>query len=260
MPTLPPDIPDWKDGAAYVPLLSAERACFAWEWLRRDREYREAALEALAGGGGPSRLRREQPEAGRWGLHELEDPRLAAPAARPVWRREAHPLVLVAEAERCVSGPEALDLADWGAIVTIVRGACDHLLLSDGLRSLRLDVSGAGLETTPVRLHYRIAGFLAADAPLLVLRRLLALQRTGRFSRTLHPAEVRARRLILMLRAHDALASGARQREIAARLLNGEAAAQGWRLRSPYLRSRVQRLVRSAAAMAAGGWQSLLRP
>lgn len=61
-----------------------------------------------------------------------------------------------------------------------------------------------------------------------------------------------------MLRAHDALAAGASQREIAAVLLDEEALAPRWRVEAPSLRSKVQRLVRSARAMADGGYRLIL--
>lgn len=61
-----------------------------------------------------------------------------------------------------------------------------------------------------------------------------------------------------MLRAHDAMASGATQREIAAKLLSVEAEEARWRVSVPTVRSRVQRLVRNTRAMAAGGYLSLL--
>ena len=62
-----------------------------------------------------------------------------------------------------------------------------------------------------------------------------------------------------MLRASDALAAGAAQREIAAVLLNAEAEVERWRVIAPTLRARAQRLVRAARRMAAGGYRSLLR-
>lgn len=48
------------------------------------------------------------------------------------------------------------------------------------------------------------------------------------------------------------------QREIATVLLSAEAGEPRWRSRSPGVRSRVQRLVRSALAMEAGGFWALL--
>ena len=62
-----------------------------------------------------------------------------------------------------------------------------------------------------------------------------------------------------MLRARDALAAGADQREIAAELLSAEADEPRWRSRSPSTGSRAQRLVRGARRMSAGGYLQLLQ-
>jgi hypothetical protein len=134
----------------------------------------------------------------------------------------------------------------------------EHLLLSDGLRTIRVDVLAGSLARGPAQLFYLLAGFAAAERPLLTLRRLLALRRTGRFSRSLHPRETRAQRWVLALRAFDALATGAGQREIAALLLNREAGEPRWRSRASSIRSQSQRLVRSARRMANGGYRGLL--
>jgi hypothetical protein len=249
-------LPDWRDAGAYDPLLNAERSIFAWEWLRRNRDYRLAARRWLRRSSKPGEAG-EGPE--RWDLHAFVPPDAAAPDARPIWRSEVHPFVLHVDA-REPDGDDVFDLERFAAISTLVTAADgrEHLLISDGLHSLRIDVISGSLGNGPVSLRYRLAGLAAAEKPLLTLRRLLALWRTGRFSAGLHPADARARRFILMLRAHDALASGATQREIAAELLNSEADEDRWRVRAPSLRSRVQRLVRGARFFAGRGHGDLL--
>ena len=195
-----------------------------------------------------------------WGLHAFEPPHLAVPDARPVWCAKAYPYVLTVDAIQS-DGENAFDLQRVVAVSPVLVAARrrEHLLLSDGHRAIRLDVQGASLAKGPVQLRYRLAGLSLAEAPLLTLRRFLAFVRSGRFSRTLYRPEARARRLVLMLRAHDALRSGATQREIAAELLSGEARADRWRVNAPALRSQVQRLVRDCRFMAEGGYASLLR-
>lgn len=250
---------DWRDAAAYAPLLQADRSVFAWEWLRRDPGYRAAAERALRR---TSAVRRHDlREASRWGLHAFESPDLRAPAARPVWRANVYPYVLEADAVPADEACDSFELVRLREVSTTVidRGGEEHLLISDGLHALRIDVLSGSLKEGPVRLRYRLAGFACAERPLLTLRRLLALWRTGRFSKALHPIETRAGRFVLMLRAWDADASGATQREIAAELLSAEAGEARWRVSAPTVRSRVQRLVRNARAMAAGGYLSLLR-
>lgn len=251
-------MPDWREAAAYEPLLHADRSLFAWEWLRRDSGYRTAAERALRAGRsrGPTGAG-DIPE--RWGLHAFEPPGVTAPEARPVWCARVCPYVLGVEAGP-PGGEEDFDLERFGAIstsVTIASGR-ERLLISDGFRSIRVDVLAGKLVGGPVGLHYRLAGFSSAERPLLTLRRFLALWRVGRFCRSLHPREARARRWMLMLRAHDAFAAGADQRDIAAVLLSAEAGEPLWRSRSPSVRSRVQRLVRGARRMASGGYLELL--
>lgn len=249
-------VPDWKDAAAYEPLLCADRTLFAWEWLRRNRDYRVAAGRALGSAGDDAR---PCEEPARWGLHAFVPPGLAAPEARPMWRAEVHPFVLGVEAGPPGAGdlfePDRL-AASW-TLVTDADGR-EHLLISDGLRAIRIDVLEGSIARGPSELRYRLAGLASAEQPLLTLRRLIALWRTGRFCRSLHRAEPRAGRWLLMLRAHDALGAGAGQREIAATLLGAEAGEPRWRTHSPSVRSRVQRLVRLARAMEAGGFWSLL--
>lgn len=247
---------DWRDAAAYAPLLKADRSVFAWEWLRRDPAYRAAAERAE---GGPSGWAGGELPA-RWGLHAFEAPHLAAPAARPMWCANIHPYVLEAEAAPAMDACDVFELERLRGSTTLITAAGDreHLLISDGLRAIRLDVLSGSLRRGPVALHYRLSGFRSAERPLLTLRRLLALWRTGRFAAGVDAAEARAGRFVLMLRAWDALASGATQREIAAELLSPEAREARWRVDQSTVRSRVQRLVRNARATAAGGYVSLL--
>lgn len=251
-------MPDWRDARAYEPLLGADRSLFAWEWLRRDQNYRAAAARALDAG---SRARSDPAEAPeRWGLHAFEPPGRTAPEARPVWSAPVYPYVLGVHASP-LAGEDVFDLQRFCSISTLVTAADghEHLLISDGLRAIRIDILAGTIAKGPAELRYSLAGFASAERPLLTLRRLLAIWRTGRFCRSLHPEDARAGRLLPMLRAHDALAAGANQRAIAAELFGGSAARERWRVEAPSVRSQVQRLVRGARQMAVGGFWELLR-
>ena len=243
---------EWRDAGLYAPLLDADRSIFAWEWLRRDHGYRAAARQVREGEG--------VMDAARWGLHRFEDPDRAAPEARPLWRADHHPFVLRARAAPPASPSDAVELSCFAALATlsVAEGEGEHWLLSDGLRAIRLDLVAGTATQGPVELHYLLAGRASASGPLLALRRLLALAESGRFSKTLHPREPRARRWIRALRTHDALAAGANQREIAATLLSDAAEEARWRVRAASLRSQVQRLVRAARDIADGGYRAFL--
>lgn len=246
---------DWRDAAAYAPLLDADRSIFAWEWLRRNSGYRAAAERAFQG----DAMAVEAGEAAaRWGLHAFVPPEASAPDARPIWRSEVYPFVLDVES-RPADGKDAFDLERFAGSSTLMTvDGRQHLLISDGLRAIRIDVLAGSVASGPSDLHYRLSGLSSAERPLLTLRRLLAFCRTGAFCRSLHPAELRAKRWLLMLRARDALASGADQREIARILLSAEAGQPRWRTQAPSIRSRVQRLVRSAREMESGRFWDLL--
>lgn len=251
-------LPDWRDAAAYEPLLHADRSLCAWEWLRRDRGYRAAAERAFGSGrGGENSDAGALPE--QWGLHAFEPPWLSAPEARPLWCAEVHSYVLGIHA-RPPSGGDSFDLQRFSAISTLVTAADgrEHLLISDGLRAIRIDVLEGSIAGGPAELRYELAGLAAAERAVLTLRRFLALWRTGGFSRSLHRGEPRAMRWLMMLRALDALTAGAGQREIAKVLLSAEAGRARWRIQSPSIRSQVQRLVRVARHMASGGYLELL--
>lgn len=251
--------PDWRDAAAYEPLRDADRSFLAWEWLRRNPDYRAAAERALSGDSRPDLMQpREAPEL--WGLHAFESPSMTAPEARPIWCADVHPYVLGVEAGP-PNGEEVFDLERFGAVSTLVKARDDreHLLMSDGFRAIRIDVLAGTIARGPAELRYRLAGLASAERPVLTLRRLLGLWRTGRFCRSLHANEPRVVRWLPMLRAHDALIAGADQREIAMVLLSAAAGETRWRSRSPSLRSQVQRLVRGARRMASGGYLELLR-
>ena len=251
--------PDWRDAAAYQPLLDADRSLFAWEWLRRNPNYREAAERASSEESSRGLTEPCQPPE-QWGLHAFEPPMLMTPEARPIWSAQVHPRVLCVEAASR-DGEDLFDLARLDAVSTLVRAldGREHLLISDGFRAIRIDVLAGTFAGGPVELRYRLAGLSTAERPLLTLRRFLALWRTGQFCRSVYPNEARAKRWVLMLRAYDALVSGRSQREIAAVLVRAEAGEQRWRSNSPSVRAQVQRLVRGARRMVAGGYLELLR-
>jgi hypothetical protein len=134
----------------------------------------------------------------------------------------------------------------------------DRLLLSDGCRSVRLDVRGVGVGCSPVRLSYDLAGIQSLERPLLVLRRLRAVASCGRFRPSLHPRVRRAHRLVQLLRTHDAIDAGASQADIAQFLVRPGLERSRWRIHSPSIRSQAQRLVASARRMHEGAFWHLL--
>lgn len=198
--------------------------------------------------------------AEQFGLVAFEPPDLAVPSARPVWHSSVHPLVLAAGRSGGGSDADIFNLEHFKHLARLlILGSSEHLLFSDGSRTVRLDGPAGTFSQGPASLVYSIHGFHSAEASILALRRFLALARTSSFARSLHRREARARRWILMLRAADGLASDASQREIAQVLLSRSAGQRQWRSHEPSLRSQAQRLVRAARRFAAGEYRILLR-
>jgi hypothetical protein len=194
------------------------------------------------------------------GCSFAEDPSRSALDAAILFDARTDASVLACEVAE--GDPDGLDLGRVGCFSALLKGEdpLEHVLLSDGLRSLQLDVAGGTMLAGPVRLRFRLEGLRAIEPSLLTLRRLAALDRLGRMPQKLFPAERRALRWILALRALDARRHGASQREVAEALFGPERARTDWNAGSDYLRSQVRRLLRFGVRMSRGGWRELLRP
>lgn len=155
---------------------------------------------------------------------------------------------------------DAFDIRRFDRLATVLRcpDGHEHLLLSDGVHHLQMEVTAGSLLDGPVCLRYELSGFKHIEAKTLTLRRLLLLRRLGRFPHGLYPPERRARRWVMALQAYDALQAGATHREIAAALFGERVVKEDWCSRSDYLRLRVQRLVRTADRLVNGGYRDLL--
>lgn len=248
--------PDWRNAAAYQPLLRVERSALAWEWLRRQPKFQAAALDAIE-----SRRCSNCEEQGAlaWNLHAFEDPRVPAPLARPVWASAACKWVVKAFARPCLPGEDCIDFERLQGFRTIVRSRrAERLLLSDGYQSIRIDVHGARLGQAPVLLTFQLQGNARLDRSLIVLQRLRALSLNGCFRSPTSPQFQRAGRIVLLLRAFDALRAGASQADIAATLLRSDLELRRWRTHSSSVRSQAQRLSREAKRMAADRFWQLL--
>ncbi|RYD59959.1 MAG: DUF2285 domain-containing protein [Sphingomonadales bacterium] len=233
---------DWRSDEDYADLARGDRHAFAWEWLRRLPAYRAACIRDAAGHG----------EAAAFGLHRFEPFDRPFPRARPLWRREIDPHVVMASARPHKPGKAAFDFAQLTELASschVVSGDAEHWLWTEGRRSLRLDLAAGTLRDGPVRLEYQLSGFQDVLPRLAAIERLVALTRSGRLVRGLFTKERRAPRWALVLRTWDALAAGATQREIADRLFDLGGLAR-WRIEASSWRQRTQRLVAAARASA----------
>ena len=237
---------DWHDSDAYAYLLNGDRRSFAWEWLRRTPAYVEAWQAGDPGG--------------RFGLLRRENPSLSALDARPIWSPRVDSAVLRATGH-AANGGDRFDLSRLGRFATVEpgMGGIAHILLSDGLRSIRLDLMADAGVPDPMVLTWHVDGVVRLGDKLAYLAQFSAIARTGRFSRILHPPERRAHRWVMTLRVHDALSIGATHREIVEGLFRVATTGKYWRVDSASWRLRVQRLAFAARACFIAGPSSWLR-
>ena len=197
------------------------------------------------------------------GFTFAERPEAEAPGARIIWHAHLAPdTLLVIATPTIVGDPDGVDpatLAPWLTVVADVSGI-EHAVLSDGWRHVRLDLEAGTLTGgTPITFEYRVRGIASAMTRILPLRRLLDIVRRRRFAPSLFPHDHRIDRWLVLLRVHDALSDGARQREIACALFGAARVQSEWSGASDSMRSRVRRLVKDARAMAQGGYRHIMQ-
>lgn len=239
----------WYPTAAYLYTLHLDGPALAWEYLRRNPDYR---LDWL-------RRRRRPDAAQRWGLRLLEDPALDARDAHPAWFPDHDAVVqLYPDAD---PPPDAVVFEFWRIpgtkhlihdgkrLVLMARwpGCCLRFALAPGLvdgTAYAYVIRACAVPCT--RYHALIAQLntlagLPEAAPVVTTRE----RPTAAALLELHT-----------LQALDATLAGASLREVAEGLFGVDAVAADWHKDSA-LRARVRRLIRRGQALMRGGYRSL---
>lgn len=239
----------WHPVAAYLYVLHLDGPALAWEYLRRNPDYRQ-----------DWRYRHRRPDAAhRWGLRLLEDPALDARDGHPAWFLDHDTVIQVyADAD---PPPGALPFEFWRLpgrkhlvhdgkrLLLFVRwpGSCLRLALLPG------QVDGAACVYA---VRARANPYLSAKVLAHELKKLAsagdAVPVAVVWPRpSLSPLQER-----LTLRALDANLSGASVREVAEGLFGTDAVAQDWHADGA-LRARTRRLVRRGRNLMRGGYRHL---
>jgi hypothetical protein len=254
---------DWRE-AEYDYLRGIDGPGLAWEWLRRNRLYREEVAQCVAERTMPARRNNAAPPniQTRWGCVSLQAPEVSAAEATPLWSRTVDSSVLIVRATPARSDdPIAFVPRRWTHLfaVAIEPDGTEHLAICDGYRRIRLDVAQGTVLEGPVLLRYEVQGVAGIDGKVLTLRRLMALCRTGRFARSLHRSFPSAPRLVRALRAHDAIEFGASIRDVGIMLFGDYRVAAEWNAPGEALKSQCRRLIATSRRMIGGGYLNLLR-
>jgi hypothetical protein len=255
-----PKTADWRSPETADVVKDLDRSALAWEFLRRNPEFRQhytSVLERI----GSKAVSEEDALAElchRWGCLTLRDPRLAD-SGPILWCPE-----LVAVGVTLVAAPERFSKAHELS-VSDVDDACADLQCADGRQVVLRDPDGDHrFWLRNIGIGDRLAGLVVLDdkfalrvAALRRLQRRLAGRSPGPLPRAWQLTRRHRRRLILMLRAFDGHLACASYREIADALFGAEAVTRYvWKTSS--IRAQTIRLVKDAIRMTKGGYRRLL--
>lgn len=242
----------WHPSAAYLYVLHLDGPALAWEYLRRNPEYRRVWQR---------HRRRPQHEAHRWGLRLLEDPTRDARDAHPDWFPDPSSVVQVyPDADPTTDAllfqlwriPGRKHLTHDGKRLVLTTQLVDRMLrmtispaLEDGMAYAYAVRAGCQLRECWRAIEVELAALDPATAT--VERTALATGRPGRTS-ILH---------MRTLQALDGTLAGASQRGVAEVLYGITAVAERW-YEDGDLRAQVRRLIRRGQTLMDGGYQRLL--
>ncbi len=238
----------WYPTAAYLYVLHLDDLALAWEYLRRNPEYRR-----------DWRNRQRRPEAAqRWGLRLLEDPRLDARDAHPAWFPDHPDLIHLCPDVDPMPDSVAFDfwrlpgskglVHDGQRLLLTTRwpGCCLRLTVAPGLEQGMAYVHAVRACARPCERLRAIAAELDRQA---------AAEAAPFAAARCRPSQVALLELHT-LQALDATLAGASLREVAAGLFGPAAVADGWHADGG-LRSKVRRLVRRGRTLMHGGYRRL---
>jgi hypothetical protein len=238
------DEPPWSPPAAYLYILKLDPLLWAWEYLRRNPNYRTDFHCAMT-------TRQSRSPTG-WGLLAWEDPRQDARFAEPEWDSRTGGEVLLAPAPAGEVAPPF----DFWAIPgrKSVRDDRDYLKVTarGGSEVLgRVQLAGTLRQGDPMAISLTAGrGFtVRAQAAYALLRWLKTFP-----DRACRPS-LSAVTHMRILQALDGDAAGASHREIARRLF-GAAAQVNWSADSRW-RARIRYLVKCGRARSAHGYRRI---
>jgi hypothetical protein len=244
----------WHPAAAYLYVLHLDGPALAWEYLRRNPNYRLDWRHHHIDGRQPNDAR-----ASRWRLRLLEDPGCDARDAQPDWIPDPDKLVVVRRDDdppeqaapfRFWRLPGRKRLVHDGTRLVLTCQLVGHVLRLSLSATLEEGVAHAYAVRAGHRLGER---WRAIETELAMLhaatahRAALATGRPGRTS-LLH---------MRTLQALDGALAGASQREVAEVLFGLPIVAERWHGDAD-LRAQVRRLIRRGRTLMAGGYDRLL--
>ncbi|MPZ44230.1 MAG: DUF2285 domain-containing protein [Betaproteobacteria bacterium] len=241
------DLYEWHPHAGYLYALLLGAPALAWEYLRRNPEYRQ-----------DWRRQGASAAAGRWGLRLFEDPELDARDACPIWTPDLECVL------RLCPDTDSEDVAApfrlWnlpGRKQIVFDGHTLSVFVRQPGCNARLALAASLADGMPFAYVVR-PGQLLHNRTLMLGGELKKIERSTSHAIAATIPRPTASALLEMqtLQALDGHLAGASAHEIAD-VLFGSALANHWHADSG-MRSKVRRLVRRGSQLMRGGYRQLL--
>ncbi|CAP44913.1 DUF2285 domain-containing protein [Bordetella petrii] len=246
----------WQATAAYLYLLRLDAASLAWEYLRRNADYRACWRRY----GRTAAVSVTRP----WGLALLEDPQLDARRAHPVWDNRLSALLHIQADDHAaqsgldlwhIPGPKDVIVLPTGVAALCVRASVPST-------TLRARLGPGVLDGRPALCAVPLDTRLHAQAALLTLHAARFAPRRACPVRPIPCAALTAKvdqahlHHLHALQALDGVQAGASQRRIADVLYGRERMRRDWHADSA-LRAQVRHSLARAVALMRGGYRDL---
>lgn len=261
---------DWTKDETYDYTAKMADRSWAWEWLRRNPDFRAAWDDGrlqygIAGYDAATTLlvaQTETPRISEWGCLYCSSPHEDARVASVFWSPDVCSSALKLHAFPLKTQVEATpfllrDLACSSVLLEMPTGP-QHLLFRDGARNLQLVIEGEDV-LRPVRLLTDGApGKALADRQLRSLLCFNDLRLSGRLYDSHFQRELPSQRLRLVLRILDGALAGASHREIAQVIFADEFSTERWYAPGRPLRDRVRRAIYRGNQLMHKGYRDFL--
>ena len=251
----------WPERVSYDWMASLSSVGWAWEFLRRCPEYRQAYEHHVSAAEvAPTAV---QESALRWGLLRFEDPGRSALDADVFWRMKAcrQILPLAAGAMRPGTAAETLNIEKLQCRTTVyplgVEDRQDVLFAQAG-RFLQLAVFGSVPLSEALLLTPALPSLPYCESRLVAVRRFTDLVKHGTMRPSLYLRERRAPRLMLVTQALDGWLARASYRDIGIALFGAARVERDWSHSGNHLRDQVRRAIGHGRALASGGYRRFL--
>jgi hypothetical protein len=262
-------MPDWTNDNEYLWTDALSRREWAWEFLRRNPEFRsdwqmaqmEYGIFGYDAGTTTMVCLEREPSLFKWGCLYTASPDYDARMGVVFWSPDLCTSVLRVRAfpviENVPATPFSLDDLTCPSVLLELPEGPQHLLFTEGGRTLQLVIDGADA-MRPMRLMVDGAPDRKLAAPQL---RALQCFQGLRLSGHLHPSYIQREPLSLyrrlVLRALDGDLAGASQQDIARHVLS-DYSDDKWRTPERPLRERIRRALRRGHALMHRGYRDLL--